>query len=338
MTPPTQEDGSRIHFRAVCGVGWVLSRHLPELRDTCDSQSTCRDYLAWIDLLSEQLELYKPTHAPSDIWIGDMQARFSALIKGPEGRNEPAVKKLLKRMSQELSSPEASNIQLQLDTFNAAAYKVASAMLSGQAWSTPSVSTRWATVPQFTVAIDYEQGATSFYPVTDKDGQRILLKVESFSFKPKHTLLSYLTLEFQFLHEYVSHALPAWIDGTLEEVHLLAATYQFYPHSQPQDGIRSFLTDTLRERRKDEYSMSRDRISNFASQMGQGQFSRFVLSLAITDDQQISQAQKANLTSKMKKLPLSNGSLQRKCNVHLQATAPGPVEFRALRDLIPSNH
>ena len=120
--------------------------------------------------------------------------------------------------------------------------------------------------------------------MTEKGGQRILLKVEPFAFDPTLALLSYLTLEFQFLHEYISHALPVWTDATLEEVHLLAATYRFYAHSHPKDGIRSFLADTLRDLRRDEFSVSRNRVSNFASQMGQEQFSRFMLSLGITDN------------------------------------------------------
>jgi hypothetical protein len=336
MTPPTQEDGSRIHFRAVCGVGWVLCRHLSELRDICDSQSTGREYLVWIDLLSKQLQDYAPVYAASDVWIRDMKAKLLALANGPEGRSEPPVRKLLKRMSAKLSSPDASDIQLQLDTFNAAGHRAAGEMLSSPSWSTSSVSKRWSAIPQFSVAISFEKGAKSFYPVTDKDGQSILFKVEPTAFKPENALLSYLVLEFQFLHEYVSHALPVWINGTMEEVHLLSSTYQFYPHSQPQDGIRSFLADTLRGRRKDEYSVSRDRMSNFASQMGQEQFSRFALSLALTDEKQMSKGQKANLSSRMKKLPLTDSSLQKKCDVHLQAAAPGPVEFRALRTIIPS--
>lgn len=339
MTPPTKEDGSRIHFRAVCGVGWVLSRHLSELRDICDLQTTGREYLDWIELLSKELlESYHPTYAASDVWIGDIKARLTALTSGPEGRGEPAVQEFLDRIFGELSSPEASDLQYQLDTFNEDAYRVAGEMLTSESWSTASVSKRWATIPQFKVSIDFEKGASSFYPVTDRDGPRIFLKVEPFAFDPKLSLLSYLTLEFQFLHEYVSHALPAWVDANLEEVHLLAATYRFYAHSLPKDGIRSFLSETLRELRRDEFSVSRNRVLNFAAQMGQEQFSRFMLSLSITDNEQVSQAEKSNLTSKMKGLPLSDTSIQEKCDVHLQAPSPGPAEFRGLRALIPSRH
>jgi hypothetical protein len=337
MTPPTKEDGSRIHFRAVCGVGWVLSRHLSELRDICDRQSTGREYLVWIELLSKELlEGYHPTYAASDVWIGDIKARLTALTSGPEGRGEPAVQEFLNRIFEELSSPEAGDLQHQLDRFNEDAYRVAGEMLTSQSWSTLSVSKRWSTIPQFKVSIDYEKGAGSFYPVTDQGGQQILLKVEPFAFDSRLSLLSYLTLEFQLLHEYVSHALPVWIDANLEEVLLLAATYRFYAHSHPKDGIRSFLAETLRELRRDEFSVPRNRVINFASQMGQEQFSRFMLSLSITDNQDVSQAEKSNLTAKMKTLPLSDSSLQKKCDVHLQAGDPGSTEFRALRTLIPS--
>ena len=338
MTPPTKEDGSRIHFRAVCGVGWVLYRHLSELRDICDSQVTGREYLVWIELLSKELEDYKPTYAASDVWIGDMQLKLAALSAGPAGRDEPGVQAFLNRISQKLSDPEASDLQSQLDTFNTNAHKVAGEMLRSRKWSTACIRRLWATIPQFAVSIDYEKGARSFYPVTDKGGQRILLKVEPFAFDPTLALLSYLTLEFQFLHEYISHALPVWTDATLEEVHLLAATYRFYAHSHPKDGIRSFLADTLRDLRRDEFSVSRNRVSNFASQMGQEQFSRFMLSLGVTDNQELSQAEKSNLSAKMKALPLSDSSLQKKCDIHLQARDPGPTEFRALRTLIPSRY
>jgi hypothetical protein len=338
MSAPTQENGSRIHFRAVCGVGWVLSRHLSELREICDRQAKGMDYLGWIDLISKKLlETYPTAYAVSTVWIGDMQQELATLAHGASGREEPEVQAFLNRISQELSDPHASDLQFQLDTFNADAHRVAGEMLSNLKWSTPAVKELWEkTISLFAVYISHEHGAHSFYPVTEKSSQRIKLVVEPSAFDPTHALLSYLTLEFQFLHEYVSHALPVWINATQEEVLLLAATYEFYPCSLPSDGIRSFLADTLRQRRIDEFSVARNRASNFAAQMGREQFSRFLLSLSITDNEQLSKAEKSNLAAKIKMLPLANASLQRQCDVHLQAADPGIAEFRALREIIPS--
>lgn len=292
--------------------------------------------MAWIELISKELESYKPTYDFSNIWIADMHAKLTALASGPAGRGEPPVQSLLFKICSELPNADASDIQLQLEQFNSDGYRVAGEMLTDPDWSTPTVSARWGTIPKYTVAIDFEAGARTFYPVTVNRDQRILLKVEPTSFDPAFGLLSYLTLEFQFMHEYVSHALPIWINGTLEEVLLLAVTYRFYPLSQPIDGFRSVLANTLRESRKDQYSTARDRVSNFAGQIGQKQFSRFILTLANTDEAALSKTKKVNLATKLKSLPLSDKVLQNQCNKHLSTPTPGPPEFEALRDLIPS--
>jgi hypothetical protein len=233
--------------------------------------------------------------------------------------------------------PHTQDIDHQLSSFNLRAHQLAGDMLRDPDWSTASVAAHWDGIPVYGVSYRFVPNSASFYPVTDPDQKHITFKIEKYfgAFNVKYALLSYLTLEFQFLHEYVSHALPIWSDPALEEVMLLSSTYDWYPRSSPADGVRSFLVNKRRAKSPDRFADWRDRFKDFSDVVGREKYSRFILTLATIPHEEFSPSAKDNLLLKMSDLPLRNPQDHAKCVILMQIKDPDAAALEALRLHLP---
>jgi hypothetical protein len=266
MAPRKKVDASEIMFRAICGVGWNLLQNLAELRSLCEGKGALDGWPAWVDRVQEMvIERYQPSGGHPDIWITEIVPLVESITKGTPCRDHPEIAAFL-------TNPDShfNDIDYQLSALNTRAHEVAGEMLRDPVWSTTCVAARWDTIRPYKISYEFEAGATSFRPITVQEKQQITIKVEQnfMDFDLEFALLSYLTLEFQLLHEYVSHALPIWNDTTLDEVMLLSSTYDWYPRSTPADGIRSFLAHKSRSRNPDKFADWRDRFKDFADVVG----------------------------------------------------------------------
>ncbi len=338
MAPRTKVDASEVMFRTICGMGWSLLQNLAELRALCEGKAGLDGWPAWIDRLQKAvIEGYQPSGGHPDIWIAEIIPYVESITKSSPCRDHPEIAAFLTRIL--LTNPDAhfNDIDYQLSTLNRRAHELAGEMLSDPVWSTDSVAARWNTIPEYKISYEFEAGATAFRPITDQRGQKITIKVEQ-NFKDfdlKFALLSYLTLEFQLLHEYVSHALPIWSDTTLDEVMLLSSTYDWYPHSKPPDGIRSFLANKRRSRNPDAFADWRDRFKDFADVVGRESYCRFILTLATIPDAEFSAAAKDNLVVKMSDLPLPNEKLHAEAVRLINVRNPDGASLEALRQHLP---
>ena len=190
MTSAPIEDGDKIRFRAVCGVGWVLSRHLVELRDLCEGLDQDVQWADWVDVIDRELLLnYQPSAAPHDVWVTDLASRLPTITTGPRSRKRPEVTGFLEKIFAELADPGASLIQAQFEAINGRAYVLAGQMLGGDSWSSDEVRARWASIPKMSISIVFQPGVKNMSPFTDRDSASIKVEVEPKGFDPEHALL-----------------------------------------------------------------------------------------------------------------------------------------------------
>jgi hypothetical protein len=296
------EEGSEIFFRAVFGFGSAVLRRLSELREICDA-SDGQLWLSWVVQIGEELARYEPSRAEPTVWIGDVQNIFTLLANGPRGRDETGVAQWLKDVCTDLSSVGCADIGGQLEELNERAFKTACELFNDRRWSTQSVSDHWNSRTKLGIEYVFESGPLCMYPATDIRNGKIVVKLEKGTISKKFALLSYLTLHFQLVHEYISHVLPVFSSVSLEEEFLMVVLHDFYPQSGDQDGIESSLADILDRNRPDEHSGFRTTLRIVSSVVGREAFARMLLRISVTADEEISPAKKRRLLSHIGKFP-----------------------------------
>lgn len=303
-------DGSEVKFRAVCALGWSLLDLLPELRSLCDDLD--EHWLDWVERIEQ--DALKPfenaTQREAQTWPRDLENAIAFLSDQPLLRPFPSLAELIGRLGHLVSQREAQDPVLQLQRFNERGFALATQMVQSSLWSTDAARRRWKlTEPAASELSSDTHG--HFRPVTD-DG-RIQLRVNTAAFSLRNALLSYLTLEFQMMHEYVSHFLPAWNSGgTLEEEYLLAAMFLFYrAERKPRDGIHGFLVDEMDRRRTDRHRARRQVIlTNLAPLVGEQRLTQLLLDLASLEEQQMSGAEKRRMLALLGRVPAQDSSVE----------------------------
>jgi hypothetical protein len=223
--------GSELWFRALCYVGWNIYQSLDELREICAGNTGSDGWAAWIDKLqTEAMEAYKPSSNPPNSWLPRIRGYIGTFLSSDAFKGYPNLQEFFERILLAAPDPQAGNFDHQLGVFNQQGYSFAGQMLRDSDWSTEKVAAHWGGILPYDANYTFVEDTASFFPVTVKEQHFIELRIEKHftDFKKNHALLAYLTLEFQFLHEYVSHALPIWSDVGLEEVMLLSVTYDWY--------------------------------------------------------------------------------------------------------------
>jgi hypothetical protein len=172
---------------------------------------------------------------------------------------------------------------------------------------------------------------------------RFELQVESSckTFRREGALSLFLTLDFQFLHEYISHVLPVWASDSnvFEEVYLFAITYLFNqiqrsPHSIINSSL-VVLADQVRNDRN--YRRRRLRVENLGDWVGAHHLSRFLLDVAMMEDPEMTPPQKKQLLTLLSKLPHVNEALQKEIEEWIRTLSPADVHHRLRLIYIPDD-
>jgi hypothetical protein len=157
--------------------------------------------------------------------------------------------------------------------------------------------------------------------------------VNSIDFALKHSVLFYITMEFQMMHEYISHLLPSWNSGNvLEEEFLLALMFLYYREEGSRNGLVSLVREADR-RRADRHRQTRERIKDELAAGRERELTRLVLQLAVLDESEMNRAEKRKMLALLKKVPSQTEGIRRSFQDWLSdETAPGM--YRRLSDAI----
>ncbi len=332
-------EGSEIKFRAICAVGWALYHNLPRLRDICLSNEDHFGYwVTWIDRIEQEtistFDKFVSRHINEwpDIVCRNLK-EFGALE--PDDLDTD-IKSFLTSTADQVSSKEALDPKYQLAYFNKMGFDLATQMIANRDWSTDFVASRWErTTPYQCKFAEQDMGAIQ--PVTSIDKEFIELRVNTDSFRVTHSLTSYFTLEYQFMHEYISHVLPVWKSGgTLEHQFLLAVmSLYYYTERLPADGINLRLVELDDERKNDADREARLHIrGHIAHLVGEKRLSRKLLELSVLHDREMAGGFKREFLSKLKRLTASNMEIKRAIVDSFEAHDVMGT-YKCLRKIIP---
>jgi hypothetical protein len=305
--------GSEIKFRAVCALGWTIYRKLADLRNICGSicdgePSANLDAIHWIDYIeTEAIDEF----AERDVvqWPFKVSQDVSHLATNSSVKTFTGLVSFLEELANEVTGTEALNPSFQLTWFNSRGFALATELINDSDWSTDFVRSRWA-IHDPHKWVFRENSLGNFQPVTVPQKDCIELRVNTAGFEVKNALLFYLTLEFQMMHEYVSHLLPVWNSGNaLEEEFLLALMFLYYRERVSLDGIVSLVYEAD-SRRADTHRRMREMIKHDLAPQQEQRLSQILLELAVLDESEMKLADKRHLLALLRKIPFQNRRLQ----------------------------
>jgi hypothetical protein len=295
-------EGSEVKFRAVCALGWAIHEHLAELRAIANDLPNGLDVVHWIDFIEARaIDEFTAKHAES--WPERVSAALRGLTTKAEVESFPKLVELIEQLAKEVTTPKAQDPVFQLAEFNSRGFTLANQLIGDPDWSTDRVREKWNR-PEAQKWSFCEDTAGNFQPVTTMQKDEIQLRVNSGDFAVKNALLFYLTLEFQMMHEYISHLLPVWNSGNaLEEEFLLAVMFLYYRERGPRNGLVSLVREA-EERRADRHRNVRQFIRDELAPGQEERLCQLLLELAVLDEEQMIRAEKRHLLALLKKVPL----------------------------------
>jgi hypothetical protein len=304
-------DGCEVKFRVVCGLGWQLHKRLAELRVI--SQKLPELWFYYINQIEEiVVQGYKASHREASTWPADIENALLQMTNRPEFRPLIPLCSFLQNLPAEIPKPDSLDPASHFDFFNKMGFRLANQMICDPVWSTALAAGRWdIKQPKPIRFLPDTQG--NFQPVTPEDKTEIQVQVNTADFDCRNSLLYFLTLEYQMMHEYISHFLPAWNSGNALEHEYLQAIMFLYCRAkrQPRDGIHIFLVGKADEQRADAYRTRRKIIQDeLAPALGESILSRHLMSLAVANEQEMSADQKRHLLALMNRLPAADATLE----------------------------
>jgi hypothetical protein len=322
-------DGSEIKFRAVCALGCELVGHLAELRLICDLLPHGLDVVHWIDHI-EAKAIDDFTGGDATTWPSSISAALSDLTTKAKVKSFPALVTFFHQLAGCVTGTTALDPAAQLSALNLRGFTLAAQMIGDPDWSTDLVRSRWnkrsAQRWEFR-----EDTAGNFQPVTAMDKMLIELRVNTGKFDLKNSLLFYLTLEFQMMHEYISHLLPAWNSGNaLEEEFLLAMMFLYYRECGPRNGLVSLVREAD-ERRADRHRPIRQFIKDELAPGQEQRLSQLLLELAVLEESDMKAAEKRHLLALLKKVPLQEDAQLRRSIQSWIRQDDAPALYQRLR-------
>ena len=304
----TRIEGAEIRFRAVCALGWAIRQKLSELRVICAGLPQNLNVSYWVDLIETQaIDQFTAQHSSG--WPLLVSHALQYLATRPQVAGVPAVAALFNQLAALVVTPKALDPVSQIQDLNRRGFNLAKQLIDDSAWSSALVQSRWArTVPspwEFR-----EDSIGNFRPVTAMDKSRIELRVNTAEFEIPNALHYYLTLEFQMMHEYISHLVPVWNSGNaLEEEFLLAMTWLYYRAHGPHEGLVSLVREAD-ERRADPHRSARHYIEEELAPGSEPRLTQLLLELAVLQEGEMKAAEKRHLLALLKKIPLQEDSLR----------------------------
>ena len=298
-------EGSEIKFRAVCALGWAIRERFAELRSIGDNLPPPLDALHWLDYIEAgAIDEFNASHAAT--WPQMVSDALRTLTKKAAVESFPTLVKFLEQLAGDVTATKALDPISQLSDLNLRGSELASQMIEDPEWSTGVVAGKWNGREAHPCGFR-EDRVGNFQPVTTKD--RIEFHVNIGKFEVKNALLFYLTLEFQMMHEYISHLLPVWNSGNaLEEEFLLAVMFLYYRERGPRNGLVSLVLEAD-ERRADSHRGARRLIKDELAPLQERRLTQLLLELAVLDEEGMIAAEKRHLLALLKKVPFQEEAL-----------------------------
>ena len=304
-------EGSEVQFRSVCALGWGILDRLGGLRALCDSLPEGIDNaLHWIDHIeTEGIDNF--TARDAERWPSSVSKRISHAAEQVAVRDHNTLVTFFNELAHQVSSPAALDPTSHLTAFNSKGFALANEMVCDPLWSTDLVRQRWN--KRLERLVTFREGKVgNFQPVTVPQENLIELRVNTGKFVIDNSLLYYLTLEFQMMHEYISHLLPAWRSGNaLEEEFLLAVMYLYYRKRGSQNGLVSLVREADARRLDDHRTIRQAIMDELAPLVGEERLSQLLLELAVMEESEMKEAEKRQLLALLKKVPQQEDSVRK---------------------------
>ena len=297
-------DPDEICFRAVFALGWAIDRNFPEFWSLTEDAWMGWRMHDWIDRLEKRV--LHPLCAMG-LNILDLPHRLREKLESeardPVVSRRPHASEFITKVAASIDGHALDPI-FQLQNLNTRGFDLARRMLMDPAWSCQEAADQWKNHPNSRklnvryVAVPSEAG--TFIPRTEKN--EILFRVMLGNFQCKNALLEYLQLEFEFMHEYVSHVLPLWQSTAklLEDEYLLRAAHQYYwtlgrhvHRPELVDRADQLIDDYRRDRRR--------RIKELELLISAPRVSQIMVELALIPNETLSQEHKSQFLVRLSK-------------------------------------
>jgi hypothetical protein len=139
-----------------------------------------------------------------------------------------------------------------------------------------------------------------------------------------------LTLEFQMMHEYISHVLPLWnSQNPLEEEFLLAVMFLYYRARGSRDGLVSLVREAD-QRMPGRHRVTRQFIKDELAPLQEERLTELLLELAVLREDEMSAAEKLQFLALLKKVPY-RGDLKEEIKSWMQ-TLSVPALYQQLKN------
>lgn len=233
-TQRTQPCRAEILFRSLCAVGWSLNNHLQNLRSVCDQEGLKSWSIILEDINRQAVEGYEHYANSKDAnhittWAKLQVEVLSKYYKEQGDNTSLELSEVLQKIANDIVYINSLELKKQFNEVNQRAYKLAQKHI--ERYGGDHSKKRWKSCQLASIEFEKNNNEQSFCPVTSTVNNKKIIKIK-FGDKGGYYLLSYLILEFQLFHEYISHIFPIWDNPekgrTFSEVYLFYLELYFY--------------------------------------------------------------------------------------------------------------
>jgi hypothetical protein len=256
---------AEILFRSLCAVGWSLQKHLQDLRSVCDQEGL----KSWMDIIEdiniEAVQSYErqANSKEANHLTAWAQLKVEVLVQFYKNRADPAsleLSRVLQEIADDIVFADLSQLKKQFDEVNQRAYQLAQQYI--ESYGGTHAKEHWKSCQLAPIEFEKMPSQQSFCPVTSIDNNKKIIKIQ-FGAQGGYYLLSYLILEFQLFHEYISHIFPIWDNPekgrTFSEAYLFYLELYFYRQDTSKQ-INFLLVSEEEKYRLRYYSEEQDRV------------------------------------------------------------------------------
>ena len=215
---------------------------------------------------------------------------LGALVSRHPLRKRPGASQFLLNLAPQVTEERGLDPISQLQELHELGFDLASKMIADLEWSSRRATARWGNGQKRPVRCIAENLSGTFLPeTTDRE---ILFKVRQNTFEFKNALLEYLKIDYEFMHEYVSHVLPVWksAGGRLEEELLLVCMNRYYWAGDRYHNRE--LVDIAEEYSKDGHKEARRRLKGVELAIGPRRLSQIMVEIAVTPEADLEKSEK----------------------------------------------
>ena len=221
-------------FRSYCATGWAVAHHLQDLRSATDlpvSDSTAPP-LPWRKVL-ENLDLCAVNNQQWTVKDSTLITTIDSARQEVQGVGEryKAISSqvelgdVLLQISSDIKLKSCEELREEFQEVNRRSHHLAAKCI--QRYGSDAAKVRWTQCDVASLSFTQRLEVKCFVPTSRPMKNEIDIHVGS----PPFSLKSYLTLEYQLFHEYLSHLFPLWdsASGLFSEGDMVALERWVYP-------------------------------------------------------------------------------------------------------------